>query len=121
MQRTLIVAGLLGAILVAVSAVYLRSPSHPTQHVDAAKLLVAARTYADDLKAQNLPVPSSVSLHDLIARNLVTEADVSGFAGTEVTVSLTADESRPQDVLIRARMDDGHEVVALADGSVHSR
>ncbi len=124
MQRTHVAAGLLGAIIaiiVAVSVIYLSSSSHPPRHVDAAKLLVAAKTYADDLKAQNLPVPSSVSLHDLIARKLVTEADVSGFAGMEVTVSLTADGSRPQEVLVRARMADGHEVVGLADGSVHSR
>ncbi|HOY60537.1 MAG TPA: hypothetical protein PK640_20655 [Verrucomicrobiota bacterium] len=126
MQRTLIVAGLLSAIVVAVGVIYFSSPSHArrhelVRHVDAAKLLAAAKTYTDGLRAQNVPVPASVSLHELIARNLVTEADVSGFAGMEVTVSLTVDESRPQEVLIRARLADGREVVALADGSVHSR
>ncbi|HOY58299.1 MAG TPA: hypothetical protein PK640_09215 [Verrucomicrobiota bacterium] len=126
MRRTLIVGGLLGAIVVAVGVIYSSSPSHArrhelVRHVDAAKLLAAAKTCADGLRAQNAPVPASVSLRELIARNLVTEADVSGLADTEVTVSLTADESRPQEVLIRARMADGHEVVALADGSVHTR
>jgi len=126
MQRTLIVAGLLSAIVVAVGVIYFSSPSHArrhelVRHVDAAKLLAAAKTYTDGLRAQNVPVPASVSLHELIARNLVTEADVSGFAGMDVTVSLPVDESRPQEVLIRARLADGREVVALADGSVHSR
>jgi len=121
MKRVLLVAALLTVVVLAVSLIYLASPSRPPGCVNPARLLVAAKTYADGLKAQDVPVPASVSLHELIARKLVTEADVSGFEGMEVSVSLTADESRPQEVLIRVRMPDGHEVVALADGSVHSQ
>ena len=62
-----------------------------------------------------------MSLRELIARKLLAEADVTGFTGMDVTVSLTTDESRPEEVLIRARMPDGREVVTLADGSVRSR
>lgn len=121
MKRILIVAGSLAAVILAASLTYLASPRLAPGRVDAARLLVAARTYADDLKARNVPVPAAVSLDELLARKLVTEAEVSGFDGMEVTVSLTANASRPQEILIRARMADGHEVVTLADGSVQSR
>ena len=46
------------------------------------------------------------------------EADVSGFAGIKVSANLLADESRPQEILLRDRLPDGHEIVALGDGNV---
>ena len=118
MKRTLIVMAVLTLMVVAGSAVYFASLSRHPGHVNAAKLLTAAKTYADGLKGQGLPVPTLVSMKELISRGLLTEGDVRGFAGMEVTVSLTADGSRPQEVLVRARLPDGNEIVALADGSV---
>ena len=55
---------------------------------------------------------------ELITRGLLTEADVSGFAGMEVTVNLSPQESDPQDALVRARLPDGHALAVLGDGSV---
>jgi len=86
--------------------------------VNAPRIIAAAKAYADSLKTQGLPVPATVSLPDLISRKLLTEADVSGLAGLEVTVSLSVEEANPQLVLARARLPDGREIVALADGSV---
>jgi len=121
MKRVLLIAASLALVALTASLIYLAYPTRLPGHVDGAKLLLAAKTYAEGLKARSQPIPTSVSLRELLARELLTEADVSGFAGMEVTVSLTADENRPQEVLIRTRLADGHEIVALADGSVHSR
>lgn len=100
------------------SLIYFVATSHDGGHVNAARILAASRTYADGLRAQAAPVPATVSLQDLVDRGLLAEADVAGFAGLDLNVSLAVDETRPQEVLIRARLPDGQEVVALADGSV---
>jgi hypothetical protein len=121
-MKRILMTGLVGAVVATiVSLVYLASIDRRPGHVDAVKLLSAAQIYARDLKAKGVTVPPSVSLEELIARDLLRREDVSGFDGIEVTVSLTVDPSRPQDVLMRARLRDGHEVVALADGSVHTK
>ena len=121
MKRILAALAVLVIAVAIGGMVYFSGSNRHPESVNATRLLAAAKSYADALKAQGLPVPASVPLQELISRGLLTESDVKGFAGTEVTVSLTAVGSRPQEVLVRARMPDGHEVVALADGSVHSR
>jgi hypothetical protein len=118
MRRLLFALAVLTAALVVGSMIYFAPSTPHLEQVNAPRLLAAARTYADSLKAQGLPVPASVSLQELISLKLVTSSDVAGFAGLEVTISLTADGSRPQEVLVRVRIPDGHEIVALADGSV---
>ncbi|HWQ92812.1 MAG TPA: hypothetical protein VN673_14140 [Clostridia bacterium] len=65
------------------------------------------------------PSPQPSPLQELIDRQLLTASDVSGFTGMQVTVTLSAESQNPQEILIRARLADGHEIVALADGSVH--
>jgi len=39
----------------------------------------------------------------------------------DVQINLSADVTRPGDVLARARLPDGVEIIALADGSVQQR
>ena len=97
---------------------YFASSSRQAGYVNGSKVLAAARTYQDDLKRQGSDVPTSVSLKEMIARGLLTETDVSGFSGMDVTVTLPVDEGRPQTVLVRSRLPDGDEIVVLADGSV---
>ena len=60
----------------------------------------------------------TVSLKDLIALRYLNAADVSGLKGLEVTVNLQADPTRPQDVLIRAQLPGGEEMVTFVDGTV---
>ena len=106
-------------LIVAGGWFYFASSNRYEGHVDAFKLKAAIQTYAAGLKGQGLPVPASVSVKELITRGLLTEADVSGFAGIEVTVSLSPDdEIGVQDVWVRARLPDGHELAVLGDGSV---
>ena len=112
MKRTLIAIAVLTLMTVA-GAWFMTSFGSSNRQPgrgDLDKLIAAAKTYADGLRGQGLPVPASVSMKELINRGLLTETDVSRlFHGLEVAVSLFANEPGPQDVLIRARLPDGHE------------
>ena len=123
MKRTSIALAVLALVIVAVlvvgSVFHPASSSRLPGHLNGIKLITAAKTYARDLNGQGLPVPAAVSLKELTARGLLTEADVSGFAGMEVTVNPSVEATRPRDVLVRARLPAGDEFVVLADGSVH--
>jgi len=118
MKRSLAVIAVLTIAFLVGCMVYFASFNRQPGHVDALKILTAARTYTANLRAEGLPVPASVSLQELINRRLLTASDVSGFTGMEVTINLSADDTRPQDILIRAHLEDGQEIVTLADGSV---
>ncbi len=118
MKRILNAIAVLTMVIVAGGWIYFSSSSSQPGHVDGDKLLSAVKIYKGNLKRQGMDVPASVSLKELIARGLLTEADMSGFWGLDISVILSADEIRPQNVLMRARFPDGHEIVALGDGSV---
>lgn len=97
---------------------HLASIQQETGHLDGARVLKALGQYQEDLRREGKEVPGAVSLRDLVARGLLTEDDVSVFAGVDVVLSLSVEESRPQDILARAQLPGGDEVLALADGSV---
>ena len=118
MKRTFTVVAVVAVVMIAVTFTYFTFTRPAPGRGDAPKILAAAQTYAHDLQAHGQPVPETVALRDLIAKGLVSPADASGFAGMDVTVSLTASDRNPQDVLTRVRMQDGSQIVALADGSV---
>lgn len=118
MKRILAALMVIAGMLMIVSLVYVVYLDRRQERVDAVKVLSAARAYAHDLKEKGLVVPPTVTLQELIGLGLLHPADVSGFNGIEVSVSLTVDPSRLQDVLMRARLPDGRELVVLADGSV---
>lgn len=97
---------------------YYAAAIRPYHSVDVAKLAMAVKTYAGNLRDQHLPVPESVSVKDLINCGLLSKADALGFQDVDVTMNPRADVMRPQDILARARLSDGYEIVALGDGSV---
>jgi len=120
MKNTLTVIAVVAIVLIAISITYFAFPRPVTRRVDAPKILAAARTYAHDLRAHGQAVPATVTLQDLVAKGPLSPADVSGFAGMEVTVSLTPKDDRyPQEVLMSVRLKDGSEMVAWEDSSVH--
>ena len=119
MKRIVISVALAAVFMAVASIIYIsNSPTSPLGRVDAPKIMAAAQAYAQELKANGTAVPTSVSLQTLIARGLLHPGDVSGFDGMEVSVTLGADQTRPQDVLMRARLPGGHEILAMGDGSV---
>ena len=96
--------------------IYVRFPQ--SGKVDAQKISAAAQTYTRELKRQGRAIPESVNLKELIARGLLQTSDATGFAGSEVTVSLTANLNDPNAVLMIARFPDGQELLAMGDGSI---
>jgi hypothetical protein len=121
-MKRLRIISVMTALLTAVGVLLFFDRQQPDPgHLDVSKLFRAIQAYAASHPTNGLPLPATVSLEELIRRGLIQEADVSVFRGMDVQISLTADETRPADVLARARLPDGVEIVALADGSVQPR
>jgi len=85
---------------------------------DAPKLISAMQAFSRDLTARGQRRPATVSLRELVSGGYIAASDVRAFDGMDVTISLTADETRPQEILIRVRLPDGSVTALLADGSV---
>jgi hypothetical protein len=117
-RKSIVIAVIAGAIALA-CIVYFFYPNRPSGSLNAARILAARQVYVANLKAKRVPVPPTVSVQELINRQLLTPSDVSGFTARDVTVSL-ASENRwsPDTVLIRARLADGSQVVLLGNGSI---
>jgi len=71
---------------------------------DTPALIAAMHAFSRDLTRQGTPLPSSVSLQKLVKGGYIAADKVKAFDGMEVTISLTADGSHPQDVLIRVKL-----------------
>ena len=118
-RKRTVLAAIGGAIIVtSVACFTLASPDFG--RVDAPKIFAAVQSYANDLQAHGKALPATVTLRGLMARGLLKPEDVSGFAGMDVAISLDPSQSDAQDVWMRVRMQDGSQVVALADGSVQA-
>ena len=85
---------------------------------DASKVVAAVHAFVRDKSTGGHAMPSSVSLRDLINEGYITTSDVRAFDGMEIAISLTIDETRPQEILCRARLPDGTVIANLVDGSV---
>jgi len=75
-------------------------------------------TAVQSFKRDRKPTDSTVPLRELVAGGYLRAEDIRGLEDRDVTVSLSADETSPQMVLIRVRASDGSDIVALADGSI---
>ncbi len=83
----------------------------------APKFIAALRAFARDRAARGQPLPTSISLQDLVVGGYLATNDLLAFQAVQVTFSTTADETRPQSILARTRFLDGSEFVLLGDGS----
>ena len=79
---------------------------------------MAVESYSRDYVSRGQPFPSSVTLQDLVNGGYISAKEVQPFDGIEVTIYPTVNHSNPQAILVRARMPDGVQIVARADGSV---
>ncbi|MEY2527651.1 MAG: hypothetical protein QOE73_2422, partial [Verrucomicrobiota bacterium] len=84
----------------------------------AKKISAAIRAYSSDMKAQNLNLPSSIPLQELVAKGFLKHKDVSAWDGWTATVLLTTNEISPQTALMNVQDKEGHQATLVADGSV---
>ena len=118
-QRSIFIA-LGGMALAAVVALAVTACSQRKQPVfeDLPGLISAVQAFSQDLTKQGLPLPSSVSLGELVNRGYISTNSVRAFEGVEARIWLTVNPTEPQSVLMSARLPDGRVNAALADGSV---
>ena len=84
---------------------------------NAPKLVAAAQAFSRDQKARGQPLPTSVSLRELVNGGYIATNDFHEFDGMDVTFSL-ASEMDPQTVLIHVRMSDGTKIGVMGDASI---
>lgn len=120
-KRITVAVGLGAALLVICGLVYLLLPSgEPNAKVDGPKIIAAGRAYTHDLINHKQPVPSSVSLTELVAKGYLKPEDIAAFQGLDATLALIYNSSDPAFVLMRVHMPDGTDVVLLGDGSAQT-
>ena len=102
----------MGAVAIVLAGL-LRLSRHE-RTVDPERLVEAVRAFALDHKARGTPLPASVTLAELIGRGLLRAEDVKPFAPAEVRISLTSDESRPNQIVIEAHLPDGTRIAGMS-------
>jgi hypothetical protein len=113
---------LIAAVLVGVAALAVWLLAFRWNHSQAfkslPKLAAAMRHYSDDQVSHGKPLPSPLTVQDLVGGGYISASEVRDLEGADVTFYPTVTEVDPQAVLVRVRMRDGAEIVAQADGSV---
>ena len=87
-------------------------------NVDTTKFMLALQRYCAEKRAAGVQLPSEISVRELVAHGYLSKEDVRGFEKMEVVISLDADETKPQQILVRARLPDGTVQTLMGDGSV---
>jgi uncharacterized protein (UPF0333 family) len=106
-------------IIIGISGYYfLATPKLQTAKFHAKKISAAIRAYNEEMKANNLNLPASIPLQELIAKGFLKHKDVSAWDGWNTTVLLTTNEISPQTALMNAQDKDGNQVTLIADGSM---
>jgi hypothetical protein len=80
--------------------------------------MAAVHAFARDQATRGRALPAWVSVGELVAGGYIASSDVPAFDGMEFSFSLTPNETRPQDILIRVRLPDGSVIAQLGDGSI---
>jgi hypothetical protein len=119
-RRIILIVGLLVVVAAYVSWLLISRWQHEQTFKSLPKLAAAMRSYSHDQISHGRPVPSSVTVQDLVSGGYISAGEVRDLGGADVTFYPTVSESDPQAVLVRVRMSDGSQIVALADGSVGS-
>lgn len=92
-------------------------PDQPTSS-GLPRLVAAMKGYSRDYISRGQALPASLTLQDLVNGGYLSTNDVQALNGADVTFYLTASNRNPQAVLVRMRMPDGRQIVALTDGSI---
>jgi len=115
-KRISIAVAVLTAIILVGAGAYTFFGSSSFRPVNGLKIIAAARAYTAALQKEHAPVPPNVPLQVLVDRGLLQPGDIGSFQGLEANISLTATNGA-QNVLMRVHMQDGTDLLLLADGS----
>jgi hypothetical protein len=122
-KKRLIILGVLAALV----AAYIVSIIPNFRHRAERRRVVAAlqsvphdrlNTAVQSFKRDRKPTDSTVPLRELVSGGYLRAEDIRGLEDRDVTVSLSADETMPQMILIRVHSTDGFDIALMADGSV---
>jgi hypothetical protein len=118
-RLVILIASSIALVAVMAVAVVAYWPGKQPVFEDLPGLIFALQAFSQDRTKQGEPLPSTVSLRELVSRGYISSNSVHAFEGTESTIWLTVNETKPQQVLMSARLPDGSVSAVLADGSVH--
>ena len=97
---------------------FLATPKLQTAKFHAKKISAAIRAYSKEMKAENLNLPASIPLQDLITKGFLKHKDVSAWDGWNATVLLPTNEISPQTALMNVQDKESHQGILIADGSM---
>jgi hypothetical protein len=117
-RRFIIIAGVLLVVAALASTALILHWQHSQSVVRFHELASAVQSYSRDHISRGQPLPASVTLRDLVSGGYIPTKDVRAFDGLDVAFYPTVSDSDPQAVLVRVRMSDGSQIVALSDGSI---
>ena len=118
-RRLILIAGALVAIASLATWFFISYWQHSEKTFNILPELAAAEErYLHDHAFPGQPLPASVTLQDLLGGGYISAGDVRSLDGADVTFYPAATNLTPQSVVVRVRLSDGSQIVALADGSV---
>jgi hypothetical protein len=82
------------------------------------RIVAAVKSYSRDHISRRQPLPASVTFQDLISGGYISTNDVRNIGVADATFYPVASNRDPKAVLVRVRMLDGSQIIALTDGSV---
>ena len=117
-RRIILIVGLLVVVAAYVSWLLVSRWQHDQAFKSLPKLAAAMRSYSDGQISHGRPLPSSVTVQDLVSGGYISAAEVRDLDGADVTFYPTVSETDPQAILVRVRLQDGSQIAAFADGSI---
>jgi len=125
-RRIIVIVALLIVVAALVSMALISHWQHSEQSFKILpKLAVAEQSYVRDRVSHGQPLPTSVTLQDLVSGGYISADTVRSLAGADVTfypmvgyARWFGDNSPQPAIWVRVRMPDGVQIVAMADGSV---
>jgi uncharacterized protein YpmB len=85
---------------------------------DFARLVNSMREFSRDQAAAGQASSVAMSVPDLVKSGYLSSSDAKIFAGMDVTLTVTGDVNRPENILIQIRLDDGSVIAQRANGAI---
>jgi hypothetical protein len=88
------------------------------QSLPRARFIAAVQLFAHEHNADSSVFPGSVVLSELLSGGYLRTQEVAGLERRDASISLPIDETRPQELRIRVRANDGSVIALVGDGSI---